>query len=339
MLFSNFVDAYRHLSIESFSLFINTYKSEEQQSFIDTYLKPILIPRVSGTENSRKVQNFIIKNFNKLGWEVEQDKFKDQTPYGKIEFNNIIVTKNPNASKRLVLAAHYDSKLIMEKTPGDDRKYVGATDSALSCAILMHLANKLDPFLMKKNDNKTTLQLIFFDGEEAFVNWSATDSLYGSRHLAEKWENTYTKNQKTMLDGIEVLVLLDLLGAEELSLVNFYPKTSWMFKEMAKIERQLRNLKLLKTSNTATNNNKMIFDEYSIYTFRAHIDDDHIPFLKRNVPILHLISYPFPDVWHTLDVAIDLNTVHDLNLIFRLFVAQYLDIDPSSSVIKTHQEL
>ncbi|CAJ0746530.1 23274_t:CDS:2 [Entrophospora sp. SA101] len=303
MLFYNFVDAYRHLSIESFSLFINTYKSEEQQSFIDTYLKPILIPRVSGTENSRKVQNFIIKNFNKLGWEVEQDKFKDQTPYGKIEFNNIIVTKNPNASKRLVLAAHYDSKLIMEKTPGDDRKYVGATDSALSCAILMHLANKLDPFLMKKNDNKTTLQLIFFD------------------------------------DGIEVLVLLDLLGAKELSLVNFYPKTSWMFKEMAKIERQLRNLKLLKTSNTATNNNKMIFDEYSIYTFRAHIDDDHIPFLKRNVPILHLISYPFPDVWHTLDVAIDLNTVHDLNLIFRLFVAQYLDIDPSSSVIKTHQEL
>ncbi|CAH1763375.1 8227_t:CDS:2 [Entrophospora sp. SA101] len=306
MLFYNFVDAYRHLSIESFSLFINTYKSEEQQSFIDTYLKPILIPRVSGTENSRKVQNFIIKNFNKLGWEVEQDKFKDQTPYGKIEFNNIIVTKNPNASKRLVLAAHYDSKLIMEKTPGDDRKYVGATDSALSCAILMHLANKLDPFLMKKNDNKTTLQLIFFD------------------------------------DGIEVLVLLDLLGAKELSLVNFYPKTSWMFKEMAKIERQLRNLKLLKTSNTATNNNKMIFDEYSIYTFRAHIDDDHIPFLKRNVPILHLISYPFPDVWHTLDddfSAIDLNTVHDLNLIFRLFVAQYLDIDPSSSVIKTHQEL
>lgn len=35
-----------------------------------------------------------------------------------------------------------------------------------------------------------TLQLIFFDGEEAFFRWSPTDSLYGSRHLAHKMENT-----------------------------------------------------------------------------------------------------------------------------------------------------
>lgn len=32
-----------------------------------------------------------------------------------------------------------------------------------------------------------TLQFIFFDGEEAFKKWSRTDSLYGSRHLAAKW--------------------------------------------------------------------------------------------------------------------------------------------------------
>ncbi|NWV57594.1 QPCT cyclotransferase, partial [Daphoenositta chrysoptera] len=29
-----------------------------------------------------------------------------------------------------------------------------------------------------------TLQLLFLDGEEAFGDWSATDSLYGARHLA-----------------------------------------------------------------------------------------------------------------------------------------------------------
>jgi hypothetical protein len=28
---------------------------------------------------------------------------------------------------------------------------------------------------------ETTLQLIFFDGEEAFISWSATDSIYGAR--------------------------------------------------------------------------------------------------------------------------------------------------------------
>lgn len=35
-----------------------------------------------------------------------------------------------------------------------------------------------------------TLQLVFFDGEESFEEWTATDSLYGSRHLAERMANT-----------------------------------------------------------------------------------------------------------------------------------------------------
>ncbi|NXS11688.1 QPCTL protein, partial [Neodrepanis coruscans] len=31
-----------------------------------------------------------------------------------------------------------------------------------------------------------TLQLLFLDGEEAFGDWSDTDSLYGARHLAQR---------------------------------------------------------------------------------------------------------------------------------------------------------
>ena len=34
---------------------------------------------------------------------------------------------------------------------------------------------------------ESTVQMIFFDGEEAYIDWTRTDSLYGSRHLAEKW--------------------------------------------------------------------------------------------------------------------------------------------------------
>lgn len=35
-----------------------------------------------------------------------------------------------------------------------------------------------------------SLQLIFFDGEEAFQSWSPSDSLYGARHLASKMGST-----------------------------------------------------------------------------------------------------------------------------------------------------
>ena len=52
-----------------------------------------------------------------------------------------------------------------------------------------------------------TLQFLFFDGEEPFVRWSGNDNTYGSRHLAKVWQ------EKGLLDGIEVFMLLDLLGA------------------------------------------------------------------------------------------------------------------------------
>jgi hypothetical protein len=38
-------------------------------------------------------------------------------------------------------------------------------------------------------NHQKSIQLIFFDGEEAIVDWTAEDSLYGSRHLAELMEN------------------------------------------------------------------------------------------------------------------------------------------------------
>lgn len=51
-----------------------------------------------------------------------------------------------------------------------------------------------------------SLQLIFFDGEEAFVRWTATDSIYGSRHLAEEMSSVngvFSVGNKT---GIQAMV-------------------------------------------------------------------------------------------------------------------------------------
>lgn len=62
------------------------------------------------------------------------------------------------------------------------------------------------PFwLCQDTRSDLTLQLIFFDGEEALYQWTSTDSLYGSRHLATKMENTAHPLEATdtnQLDGI-----------------------------------------------------------------------------------------------------------------------------------------
>ena len=59
--------------------------------------------------------------------------------------------------------------------------------------MMLNAARELDNLLkvQKKRNPEITLQLIFLDGEEAFVDWTDTDSIYGARHLAAKWAKTH----------------------------------------------------------------------------------------------------------------------------------------------------
>lgn len=155
----------------------------EGLSDLREYLKSILVPRVPGTEEHEKVKKFIIDRMTSLDWFVDTDKFTNKTPiFGDLEFENIIATLNPNAERYLTLACHYDSKYMTKF------KFFGAIDSAVPCAIMLNLATALHEDYKKLTDASLSLQFIFFDGEEAFQEWSPTDSIYGARHLAAKWE-------------------------------------------------------------------------------------------------------------------------------------------------------
>jgi glutaminyl-peptide cyclotransferase len=51
------------------------------------------------------------------------------------------------------------------------------------------------------------------------------------------------------------------------------------------------------------------------------------PFLERGVPIVHLITIPFPQVWHqeSDDIShLHMPTILDLITIFRTFTVEYL---------------
>lgn len=84
---------------------------------------------------------YIRDHFSKIDWHIEDDTFQSPTPYGIKTFTNIIVTQNPNAPRKLVLACHYDSKNISDSR---GNFLIAATDSAVPCAILMDVAKKLD---------------------------------------------------------------------------------------------------------------------------------------------------------------------------------------------------
>lgn len=288
-------------------------------------LDPILIPRVVGSDGHAKVRQYIVQQMELLGWAIELDTFMGQTPIGRLEFNNIVAKLNPEAPRFLVLACHYDSKYFREGS------FLGATDSAVPCAMMLHLAASMDKALKKsKTQSDVSLKFIFFDGEEAFKRWGPTDSIYGARHLARKLENTaYTAYANSNhLQRMDVMVLLDLIGAPHPNFFSFFQNTEKWYNILVRAEKRLAENRLLTGYSYGMDGypHHKYFQERSTY---AGIEDDHVPFMERGVPILHLIPYPFPDVWHTERdnlLALDFDTIDNLNKILRVFVTEYLNL-------------
>ncbi|XP_070494382.1 glutaminyl-peptide cyclotransferase-like [Chironomus tepperi] len=288
----------------------------DDQKHFDNALQNILIPRVASTEGSKKVQNFIISEMESMGMTVEQDSFYDNAPiFGKINFVNIIGKINPNADRFLMLSAHYDSKYF------PDNKFVGATDSAVPCALMLNIVKTTLPYIQNVlKDKNLGLMLVFFDGEEAFEQWTDTDSLYGSRHLAKKWEQTKYKNEKE-IDRINVMVLLDLIGSGNARFVCSTPNTCPLNKRLVQIENTLREASSLKA--VGNGNRGMFLNSYR----SLGVSDDHIPFQRRGVSILHLIPMNFPSTWHTNDDDgrnLNHNSIYNFNKVMRIFVLDYL---------------
>lgn len=194
--------------------------------------------------------------------------------------------------------------------------------------MILNLAFQMDKTL-KQSKKDVSLKLIFFDGEEAFKQWGPNDSIYGAKHLAKILEDrTFTTENKELvneLERIDMLVLLDLLGTPDPKFYSYFPETEKWYIRLAMAEERLAELGQLRQYSRG-HPQQTYFAQRSL---RAHIEDDHIPFMIRKVPILHIIPTPFPDVWHTPDdnrQAIDMHTVENLNKIFRVFIAEYLHV-------------
>jgi len=274
----------------------------------------ILFERIPDTDSHRAAEVYIRNQFKGTEWIVETDTYTATTPHGPKQYTNIIVTHNSNLNEPFILlGAHYDSKYFKDKV------FYGAIDSALPCALLIDIGRDISTRLSETHKGPG-LKIVFFDGEEAWGDWSETDSLYGSRHLAEKWETTLTESGKSLISQIEVMVLLDLLGAEAPAFYSMHQKTEGLFDHIAGIESRLAEKKLI------TKKKQPYFKSQRI---NSHVDDDHRPFMTRGVPVLHIIPLPFPSVWHTQAddrSALHINTIDDLSKILKVFVAEYLRV-------------
>lgn len=162
------------------------------------------------------------------------------------------------------------------------------------------------------------------------VLWmTLTDPLNGSS-LAEHWENEFHPSMSTFqnpLQSISLFVLLDLLGSKNPTIPSYFLTTHWAYKNMATIEKRMRDLDLLESKPRKPFLPDQ--DKPSNHFSRGGIEDDHIPFMRRGVDILHMIPSPFPAVWHKIEddgEHLDMPTTRDWAKIVTAFTAEWMDL-------------
>ena len=221
-------------------------------------------PRYMGSENHKRLERYILDHLK--GDQVEDDAFTANTVEGKFPVRNIIA-KFPGAKDGIiVILGHYDTNYPLRNIG-----YVGANDGGSSTAILLEFANQLRE---KKRDGYS-VWLVWTDGEEAVKTWTDTDSLYGTRHLAEKWEKDGT------LKKIKALMVMDMIGDADLDIQRETNGTPW----------------LLDLIYTAAERGGY---QSHFYAVEGAIEDDHLPFVKRGVPSADVIDldYGYNNVFH-----------------------------------------
>ena len=224
--------------------------------------------RYMGNENHKKLEGYILDHLK--GDEVEEDTFVADTVEGKFPVRNIIAKFPGTKDGIIVIMGHYDTNYWLRGTG-----YVGANDGGSSTAILLEFANQLRAGLSNKKRDGYSVWLVWTDGEEAVKTWSDTDSLYGTRHLAEKWEKDGT------LKKIKALFVMDMIAAQDVNILRDDNSTPW----------------LLDLIHTAAERGGY---QSHFYAIRTPMEDDHLPFVKRGVPSADVIGMPYGynDVFH-----------------------------------------
>jgi hypothetical protein len=249
-------------------------------------------PRPPGSEALQRAREYIAQQLSTAGVETWDDTFMATTPLGNIPMTNLIGALRGESPTVVILAGHYDTATI------NGVLFVGANDGGSSAAFLLEMAR-----VLSRRNNRFTYWVMFFDGEEALREWSSSDSLYGSRHLAERL------SREGKLKQIKALILVDMVAGRHLNILRESSSTAWLSDLVFKTARTLGYGK-----------------SFSGGTFP--VEDDHMPFLARGIPSVDIIDLtPFGSYHHTAQDSIDKCSPESLTVVGRVVLATLVELE------------
>jgi len=255
--------------------------------------------RYVGSAGHAAAENFIKSHFQPetAKGNFVTDEFYARTPIGMVTMRNFVVKFPGKKDGIIVLASHYETNY-----PLKDINFVGANDGACTTALLIAIGQ----YLREHPPTGYSVWLLFDDGEEAIGSngMTGTDQLYGVRHIAAKWSADGT------LGKIKAFIVADMIGWKSMNIDKETNSTPWL-------------LDLLAQAGKDTGHSNYLFKH------SGPIDDDHIPFKERGVPVLDVIAYeygPYDDrrgdyaYHHTAQDSLDKLSAQSLQVSADLFL-------------------
>lgn len=221
-------------------------------------------PRFLGSPGHAKAEQFILNHLE--GAQVEQDKFTAQTAAGPFAMNNIIAKFPGKKDGIIVLAGHYDTNYPLRNT-----SYIGANDGGSNVGLMLEIASQL----RDHPPQGYSIWLLFTDGEEAMVDWTAADSVYGSKQLAKQWAADGTAAK------IKAFLLLDMIGDKDLDIDRDTNSTPWLLDVVGRAAQR-------------------VGEQSHFFVRYSTIEDDHLPFAAVGIPVADIIDldYGFNNIFH-----------------------------------------
>lgn len=260
------------------------FNADSAYHYVDLQVK--FGPRIPNSTAHRKTGDFLIGKFKAFGATVKVQEFEAMTYDGvQVNLRNIMASFNPNVQKRILLAAHWDTRPYADKDPSKkDPPFDGANDGASGVGVLLEMARQLGA-----SAPSTGVDIMLFDGED----WGERDGM--DKPPAEGWVDWWSlgaqywaKNKGSYMAYYGIL--LDMVGA----------KNAKFYREGTSLEFAPKIVE--KVWNTAA---QLGYSGYFVKQNEGAITDDHA-FVNQlcKIPMIDIVHYQpgigyFGDFHHT----------------------------------------
>jgi glutaminyl-peptide cyclotransferase len=243
-------------------------------------------PRVPNTDAHKKAAAYLEDKLRSYGAKVFVQSFKAPTFDGEVlDLKNIVASFNPDKQKRILLAAHWDTRPFADKdTVKVDAPFDGANDGASGVGVLLEIARQL-----QSNKPRAGVDIILFDGEDWGDKHNTQKSL-----MPEGWEDSWglgsqywSKNLHKPGYRAYYGILLDMVGAPD----------ARFFREGTSMEYAPRVVENIWSTAARLGYSNLFISEDT----HALTDDNYFVSKNARIPMADIVHYDnkFPAFHHT----------------------------------------